>query len=103
MCIAWLPVAAWSLAHPLPPRPLQLAALRLMPETGKRVMKKVLYESRDKALRKAAAADGAAKPAPAGVGVSAVSGSAAAGARRRKQGGAVGCGDGLYTFALVRC
>lgn len=62
-----------------------------MPETGKRVMKKVLYESREKALQKQAAAQAAgAAPAPkrvwrsAGVALSAVSGSTVGGARRRK-------------------
>lgn len=68
----------------LPSNPTQHAALQLMPETGKRVMRQVLFESRAKALAEQAAAPAADKAAPAGVAVSAVSGSAAAPARRRK-------------------
>ncbi len=74
-------------SHP-PHPPAQLSALRLMPETGKQVMKKVLYESREKALAKqngATAVSTAKAAAPAGVQVSAVSGgTAAASARHRK-------------------
>lgn len=75
-----------TISH-LPPSPLlQLSALRLMPETGKRVMKKVLFESREKALAEQAAAPAApaaTKAVPAGVAVSAVSGSTAGPTRRR--------------------
>ncbi|PRW57982.1 very-long-chain 3-oxoacyl- reductase 1-like [Chlorella sorokiniana] len=87
----WAAAAMRQLGHdtcitPLWVHGFALSALRLMPETGKRVMRKVLFESRDKALAKQAAAAAATAPkaAPAGVAVSAVTGSAATAFRRRK-------------------
>ncbi|KAI7844061.1 hypothetical protein COHA_002205 [Chlorella ohadii] len=89
----WAAAAMWQLGRdtcitPLWVHGLALSALRLMPETGKQVMKKVLYESREKALAKqngATAVSTAKAAAPAGVQVSAVSGgTAAASARHRK-------------------